>query len=181
MSLLRFPRSGRQRRRGFSLLEAILAMTILTSAIVVLGELVRMGARHAALARDVTQAQLLCESTLNEIAAGMSGGATAMTDAPIDASLAGGNPNWVYSVAVGTLEVPGLIAVQVTVRKNEPANKRPASYSLTRWMKDPSVTLVPSDLLTTETTSSSSTSSGAGSAGSAAASSGASAGGTSGR
>ncbi len=161
MSLLRIPRSGRARRRGFSLLEAILAMTILTSAIVVLGELVRMGSRHAALARDVTQAQFLCESTLNEIAAGLSGGATATTDAPIDASLAGGNPNWVYSVAVGALEVPGLIAVQVTVRKNEPANKRPASYSLTRWMKDPAVTLVPSDLLTTETTTSSSSSGGA--------------------
>jgi type II secretory pathway pseudopilin PulG len=163
-------------RRGFSLLEAILALAILTSSIAVLGELVRMGSQHAALARDLTQAQFLCESTLSEIAAGLQGAAMSVSDAPLDPSVTGGDPNWVHSVAVAALELPGLQAVQVTVRKNEPSNQRPAKYTLTRWMKDPSVTLIPSDLLETESeTSSSSSSSGSSGLG------GSSAGGASGR
>jgi type II secretory pathway pseudopilin PulG len=158
-------RRAMRRREGFSLLEAILALAILTSSIAVLGELVRMGSQHAALARDLTQAQFLCESTMNEIAAGMQGGAMAVADAPIDPTLAGGDASWVYSVNVGALELPNLVAVQVTVRKNQPSNKRPATYTLLRWMKNPSVTLVPADLLETdsETSGASSGSSSSGS------------------
>src|SRR5687767_7391349 len=54
-------------RAAFSLLEVILALTILVGAIVVLGELVRLGTMTAAGARDLTQAQLLCESKMSEI------------------------------------------------------------------------------------------------------------------
>jgi type II secretory pathway pseudopilin PulG len=157
-------RASNRRREGFSLLEAILALAILTSSIAVLGELVRMGSQHAALARDLTQAQFLCESTMSEIATGTQA-AMAVADAPIDPTLAGGDASWVYSVNVGALELPGLVAVQVTVRKNQPSNKRPASYTLLRWMKDPSVNLVPSDLLETESETSGATS-GSGTSGS---------------
>lgn len=169
----------RNTRRGFSLLEAILALAILTSAIAVLGELVRMGSQHAALARDLTQAQFLAESTMNEIAAGLQGAVGAVADAPIDPTLAGGDASWVYSVVASPLELPNLVAVQVTVRKNQPSNKRPASFTLTRWMKDPSITLVPADLLETESeTSAASSSSGAsGSTGASGAGSGGAAGG----
>jgi type II secretory pathway pseudopilin PulG len=158
----------RCRRGGFSLLEAILALAILTSSIAVLGELVRMGSQHAALARDLTQAQFLCESKINEIATGALGAAVGVSDSPLDAALAGGSSDWVYSVAVAPLELPYLMAVQVTVRKNEPANKRPATYTLTRWMKDPSVTPVASDLLEGSTGSSSSSSASSTSGGAAA-------------
>jgi type II secretory pathway pseudopilin PulG len=157
--------SCRKPRQGFSLLEAILALAILTSAIAVLGELVRMGSQHAALARDLTQAQFLAESTMNEIAAGMRGAVGSVADAPIDPTLAGGDASWVYSVGAASAQLPGLVAVQVTVRKNQPSTKRPASYTLTRWMKDPSITLIPADLLETESETSAA-SSGSGSAGS---------------
>jgi general secretion pathway protein I len=56
---------------GFSLLEVILALAILTGAVAVLGEIVRLGIRNAQVARDTTQAQLLCESKLAEITAGI--------------------------------------------------------------------------------------------------------------
>jgi type II secretory pathway pseudopilin PulG len=153
------------RRGGFSLLEAILALAILTTSIAVLGELVRIGAEHAALARDLTQAQFLCESKISEIATGALGAAVTVNDSPLDATLAGGSTDWVYSVNVGSLDLPGLVAVQVTVRKNEAPRKRPAAYTLTRWMKDPSVTLVSSDLLEGSTSTGSSTSSASSSSG----------------
>lgn len=173
----------RKARAGFSLLEAILALAILTSAIAVLGELVRMGSQHAALARDLTQAQFLAESTMNEIAAGMRGAVGAVGEAPIDPTLAGGDASWVYSVAATSAQLPGLVAVQVTVRKNQPSAKRPASYTLTRWMKDPSITLIPADLLETEseTSAASSTSGSSGASGAGGARGGSATGGASGR
>jgi prepilin-type N-terminal cleavage/methylation domain-containing protein len=67
------PFSGRRRRNaGLSLLEVILAIAILGGCIAVIGELVRLGARQAEEARELTTAQLLCESKLEEIAAGVS-------------------------------------------------------------------------------------------------------------
>ena len=57
--------------RGFSLLEVILALGILVGAMAVLGELARHGLDSARIARDSAMAQLLCESKLSEITAGL--------------------------------------------------------------------------------------------------------------
>ena len=59
------------RRAGFSLLEVILAMAILAGAIAVLGEAGRLALRNAGYARDMAQAQLLCESKMAEIVTGI--------------------------------------------------------------------------------------------------------------
>ena len=59
-----------RRRGGFSLLEVILALAILVAALAVLGELVRSGVRNAQMARDLSRAQVLCESKLGEVFAG---------------------------------------------------------------------------------------------------------------
>ena len=56
--------------RGLSLLEVILAIAILGGALVTIGQLIRIGARSAAEARDLTMAQLYAESEMNGIAAG---------------------------------------------------------------------------------------------------------------
>ena len=60
----------RSRRRGLSLLEVILAIAILGGALATIGQLIRVGARNAAEARDLTMAQLYAESEMNGIAAG---------------------------------------------------------------------------------------------------------------
>ncbi len=67
-SALRTPHSCPPR---FSLLEVVLALAILVGAIAVTGELVRLGTLSAASARDLTQAQLICESKLAEITSGI--------------------------------------------------------------------------------------------------------------
>ena len=54
-------------RNAFSLLEVILALSILAGAVAVLGELLRTGVRNAQTARDLTRAQMLCEEIEAEV------------------------------------------------------------------------------------------------------------------
>jgi hypothetical protein len=54
-----------------SLLEVILAIAILGGSLAVIGQLINIGARNAISARDLTTAQLYCESKLAEVSAGI--------------------------------------------------------------------------------------------------------------
>jgi len=84
------------RRRGFSLIEVILALAIMAGALAVLGEITRQSLSNADYARDATRAELLCESKLAEILTGIS-----TTDAVQNAVLEvdEDNRNWLYSVS----------------------------------------------------------------------------------
>ena len=57
-------------RRGLTLLEVLLALAILGGALATIGELMRIGARNAEIARDKTTAQLLAEATMGELEVG---------------------------------------------------------------------------------------------------------------
>ena len=124
----------RQPTCGFSLLEVVLALAILTGAIAVLGELVRIGARNAEAARDLTQAQFLCESKLAEIASGL-----ALAE-PVSTALCPDDPDWLYSVSVDPTSETGLVAVRVTLTRNLPVQSQPLQFSLVQWMPDPAAT-----------------------------------------
>jgi len=138
MSFTRRTTQFRPRRlqRGFSLLEVILALAILTGAVTVIGELVRLGLRNAQLARDITQAQVLCETKLAEITSGM------MMPTVVDGMPCEFAPDWLYSVQVYPLEIEGLIAVEVLVYRPEP-NRQRSRFHLVRWMQDPTYELMP--------------------------------------
>jgi hypothetical protein len=117
-------------RRGVTLLEVILSLGVLTTSLAVLGELVRLGTRNAAAARDLTQAQMLCESKLNEILSAVS---------PLE-SVQGQtfayDPDWTCTVEVQAGPQEGLLAVRVTVTELV-THSRPIEYSLVRWVRDP--------------------------------------------
>ena len=134
-------RSGRQDRRGgFSLLEVILALAILTGVIAVLGELARLGLENARIARDLTYAQLLSESKMAEITAGIT-----LPDptppTPFGTVADPREADWLYSIEVEPIDQEGLLAVRVSVVQDLPEEKRPVEFSLTRWIVDPSVEL----------------------------------------
>lgn len=126
-------------RGGFSLLEVILALAILCGAIAVLGELSRQGMDYADYARDATQAQMLCQSKLDEIVAGLSlpEPEQDVPCEPIDENET--ESEWLYSVDVNPLDEEGLMEVRVTVTQDLPALKRPVEISLVRWMVDSSM------------------------------------------
>ena len=127
-----------RRNRGcgaFSLLEVVLALAILVGALAVLGELVSLGTRNAQRARDLTQAQLLCESKLAEITSGIS------PAEPVQRATFEYDPEWLYSIEFEQAGQEGLVAVRVTVVQDLPAEKRPAEFSLVRWIHDAGVEL----------------------------------------
>jgi type II secretory pathway pseudopilin PulG len=141
-------RSKRTARAGFSLLEVVLALTILVGAIAVLGELVRLGTTNAGNARDLTQAQLLCESKMAEISAGL------LVPEVVQGAPCEYDPEWLYSIDIQPTDMPGLVALRVTVFQDLPLNQRPAEFSLVRWMQDPLLEL-PSGVPTDDGTSTS--------------------------
>ena len=121
-------------RHGLTLLETILALAILGVSMAVVGELVRIGARHAATARDLTTAQIHCESILNEIAAG------AIAPSSVEGQPCEFDNEWVYSVATSTVSQPGVIAVEVTVSRAGDTSAKPVNCKLVRWIVDPETT-----------------------------------------
>jgi general secretion pathway protein I len=121
------------KNRGFSLLEVILALAILGGSIAVLGEAARLALRNAQFTREMARAQILCESKLSEIMAGM------ISDEPIQRAVIEnaadpGDPAWLYSIEKDALDDEGLLSVRVTVTRDIPAEKRPVSFSLVRWI-----------------------------------------------
>ena len=112
----------------------MLATSILLTCLIVLGELASVGRRHARDAEQLTAAQLLCRSRLNEILAGA---------APLESQAASEVPElpgWSWKVQVEPLGRYGLSSVTVTVARVPPATvETPAasggkSFSLTRWV-----------------------------------------------
>ena len=94
-------RRSAAKRSGFTLLEVILALAILAGAMAVLGEVNRLALRNAAAARDLARAQLLAESKLAEIQAGITSTAS-VDNMPFDAAtenLDSSEPGWKYSIS----------------------------------------------------------------------------------
>lgn len=124
-----------RRPAGFSLLEVVLALGILAGAMVVLGELARQGLQHARSTRDLAQAELICESKMAEIAAGLVAPET-VAESPVEADPST-NQKWLYSIDVIPVGEEGLLSVCVTVTDNTAGDAPTQKVSLTRWMVDP--------------------------------------------
>ena len=141
------PKTNKRHRRGFTLLEVILSLAILTGAIAVLGELARIGLDNAGYTQNLTKAQLLCEGKMAEITAGitlpdpvtgvsfeseMSDETASMIDPDETA--------WLYSIASDLIDENGLLQITVTVYQDLPEEKRPITCVLVRWMIESSLT-----------------------------------------
>ncbi len=127
-----FGRIPRDRRGGFSLLEVLLATTILLGCSVALFELAAIGREHVRSAEELSLAQRLCESRINEILAG------AERPKEIEKEEIYEYPGWNLSVQVDSVTAPaGLVALRVTVFREADEYHRGKQYTLVRWVRDP--------------------------------------------
>jgi len=134
--------------RGITILEIMLALVILGSCLAILGEMSRNGLSSARAARDLTQAELLCESVLAKVRLDIIkrepafdvpiSNSTLMTDEVVDTHAADVNDTggslWVYSLEINDIDEYGLVEIAVTVRQNLPEERRPIACRLVRWM-----------------------------------------------
>lgn len=122
-------------RRGLTLLEIILALTIFFGAMAALSQLAWSGSRAAIQARLKTQAIVRCETKLAEVLAGIEAlGPKSNVAFPDDSK-------WTYSVSIGDSPFPDLLQVQVTVGHTGNNSLANVQFSLNRWMRDPSIFL----------------------------------------
>ena len=127
----------RPRRTGFSLMEILLATSILLGSLIVLGNLAAVGRMHAEDADGLTTAQLICQTKLNEILAGLE------PIRPVENEPLADAPSWVYSVEVESVDRLDLASLRVTVSEDvaelddATQGRRGEWFALTRWIRDP--------------------------------------------
>lgn len=117
-------------RRGFSLLETLLALVIFVGSVAVISGLLSLGVRGSWEARRMSKAALLCESKMAEVVSGIEP-LESVSQATFE-----DEPGWVWSVAVSNGPVEGLVSVAVLVEQAD-ETQFPVSFQLTRWMRDP--------------------------------------------
>ena len=114
-------------------MEVLLATSILLACVVVLAQLAEVGRRNIVDVDELTTAQMICQSKLNEIVAGVVP-LTAVEEATVADA-----PDWVYSVELESLTSFDLVVVRVTVAGqpndvDSPSQRPKKSFTLTRWM-----------------------------------------------
>ena len=126
------------RRAGFSLVELLLATSVLLGCIVVLAELAALGAKHVGDIEGLSTSQLICQSTLNEMLSSAAP-VEAFQQRPVD-----GQPGWMVSAQIDTVEQSRVASLRVTAWYEDPVAEGLDSevlhrheFTLVRWIRDP--------------------------------------------
>jgi prepilin-type N-terminal cleavage/methylation domain-containing protein len=146
-------------RRGFSLIEVIMATAILLGSAVILSRLAGLGRTYAQNTTQLAQAQRICENTLNEIMTGLrpldpvesaplvpvepsaqhdeDRGEILRPGQPQDRLVTANNtPRWLHSVRLRQEDTtPGLMSLTVEVVQARRSDRQRMRYSLTRWIR----------------------------------------------
>jgi len=128
-------------RKGFSLLEILLALAILGGSLAVLSQIIGTGIDSASSARDLALARMICQAKLAET---LISGVTPVTvpSTPTAAPDTSSNTPFMYAIDVVQAPLAGMLAIRVSVEAQDLDGGPPvATYSLTRWMVDPSLGL----------------------------------------
>ncbi len=132
-------------RPGFSLLEILLALAILGGSLAILSSIASTGVSAAREARDLSVARLLCQSKLSEVLLESSANRIApvpVPESPLESFDSESTTPFSYRVDVQPGQLDGLLIVRVVVVAQNPNGGPPiASYSLVRWMIDPTLGL----------------------------------------
>lgn len=153
-------------RSGFSLIEVMIATAILMGSAIVLSRLAGMGREQSQRARLHSEAQQLCERTMNEVllklrppepvesapliplpepiqelnedSSELNMFADTESSRETEVVSDESNPEWRYSVRMDLLpDLPGMWRLTVAVVQGDETLERPIRFSLTRWISGP--------------------------------------------
>jgi prepilin-type N-terminal cleavage/methylation domain-containing protein len=133
---------GRSRRwgsrRGLSLLEVVLALSILGIATGILSSILFQAADTGLKSRRITQAELICEAKMAEA---ISGSLPLQVISWTPASTVDGT-NWYYSMELLPAQMPSMIGIGISVTDDLGMSESPRPLArLVQWMIDPSLGL----------------------------------------
>ena len=137
-------RSPPRNRAGFSLLEILLALSILGGGLAVLSRIADTGITAAREARDLSVARMLCQSKLSQLLLDSSSGISPQSVplGPLESFDSQSTTPFFYSVEVQPAPLDGLLMIRVMVEARDPSEGPPlARYALVRWMIDPALGL----------------------------------------
>lgn len=125
------------RRRGFSMLEMLLALAILGGSLGILSQIAITGTDAAIEAEHMVQARMIAQSRLAVLLAGDQIPA-AVPPTPTEPMDSSSTTPFEYQVDIAAAPLDGMLAIRVTVRALDATGSSPiATYSITRWMIDP--------------------------------------------
>jgi general secretion pathway protein I len=138
--------SSRWMHQGISLLEVVLALSILAMAAAYLAQATHLATENAIRARTISQAEIVAESVINQIVAGvLPAQSVSWTGYVPPNSLAGGtgSSQWMYRIQTTGSEIRSMISVQVAVQevRAERALNDQADLTVVRWIIDPQLGL----------------------------------------
>ncbi|MEX2169414.1 MAG: prepilin-type N-terminal cleavage/methylation domain-containing protein [Pirellulales bacterium] len=125
---------------AFTLLEVILAIAVLAIALASIGEVMRMAYQSADSAAAESEAQILAESILGELATGMRP-AQAVQTAPLDLG-DGRDDEWQYSILIEPTMRDEIVMARVVVESVRENTQKPPRVELAQWFLNPD--MVPS-------------------------------------
>lgn len=123
--------SKSSQRRGLSLLEVILSIAILGVSMVAIGHLYNLGFRAARQAQFRSEANLLVDSIMAELAAGV-----LPVESTAETQIATA-PDWNYSIEVEDSRQPGLFLTTVVVKRAIESDIMQGGLSIVRFIPDP--------------------------------------------
>jgi prepilin-type N-terminal cleavage/methylation domain-containing protein len=120
-------------RRGLTLLEVLLSLTILVLALTAIGRLVDMGTDHGNQARAYNRGARLAQSKMAEVEAGI-----LPVSSNAEGQFEGDDATWSYSVTSEAAGPPNLYTVSVKVSSD--VKGQPVQVVVTQMIFDPSMT-----------------------------------------
>lgn len=136
-------------RRGFSLLEMLLALAILGSSLAILAQIAGTGVAAAREARALSTARMICQTKLAEALLNIEAGQspTSVIEAPAESFDSAATETYVYSVEVTPGQLDGLLSLRVSViARAGDGTEQLAAYALDRWVIDPALGLEEAEL-----------------------------------
>ena len=139
---------NRHRRSAFSLLEVMLATTVLLGSVIVLSHIAFVGTAHMDSAEQYAAAQLACQTRMNEMLSG------ALSIEEVRNQAITELPGWGMTVKVESANQSGLLALEVTAAEQpteqatvemtaeassatQQASGTGKQFTLVRWILDP--------------------------------------------